>query len=114
MKLIRWLTIILAIPVSSVAQLQYDSLIQALHGSRKEGNVKGEVLACSHLGYFFWQTEHYDSALRYYHRVLKYPQWSLNPEIDASSKNALGVVYSLLRLSDSSIYYYQEAWKAYK
>ncbi len=67
----------------------------------------------SHIGYYYYTHQQYDSALHYYKSSLSVSNRKPDPLLDASSLNSMGALYSRKAFPDSSIYYYKKALNLY-
>lgn len=113
MRLNGWLFVLLAMPMLTAGRQQVDSLKSLLAIAQQTNQPERAASFLSHIGYYYYTHQQYDSALRYYKSSLSVSNRKPDPLLDASSLNSIGALYSRKAFPDSSIYYYKKALNLY-
>lgn len=112
MRINGWLFALLVLPMLTTGR-QVDSLKSLLAIAQKTKQPERAASFMSHIGYYYYTHQQYDSALHYYKSSLSVSNRKPDPLLDASSLNSMGALYSRKAFPDSSIYYYKKALNLY-
>lgn len=112
MKFVFWLVLFSFFLASCKAQPPIDSLMEVLERAYLTQDQSAVFTSQSHLGWNYYKTGNYDSARRYYSQAFSNP--NPKPALQASNYNTMGIIYGIIGMPDSSIYYYREALGYYE
>jgi two-component system, sensor histidine kinase PdtaS len=109
----RFLFFTLGLLLSFAASSQQIDSLKLLLRSERPMNADREAYLNSTIGYYFYISKEYDSALQYYYAVW-HDRDRINKGTLAESANGLGAVYSVKDYHDSALFYYEQAMMHYK